>query len=67
VAVVEVVIATFKVTAGLVTPRPDQVTVILVVPTAFPAATPSGVIVAIFVSELVQVKPELMRATDLSE
>jgi hypothetical protein len=38
-----------------------------VVPKAIPVAKPSGDIVAILVSELVQIKPEVNRAIDPSE
>jgi len=58
---------TFKGTAGLVIPTPGIETVILVVPNAIPVATPSGDIVAMLGSELVQIKPEVNRATDPSE
>ena len=56
---------TGKVTAGLVTP--DRAAVILVFPAATPLAKPAEEIVAIVVSELVQVTFEVISAVEWSE
>jgi hypothetical protein len=57
--------ATFRVTAGLVTP--DREAVISAVPAATPVAKPASETVAILVSELAQVTREVMSAVEPSE
>jgi predicted secreted protein len=58
---------TIKLTAGLVTPAPDTATEISVVPIAIPVATPFEDMVAMLVSELVQVKFDVRYAVEPSE